>query len=266
MDKIGFIGSGNMGYAMMSGLVKSGMKKDIIFTDKSLDRRIYVVEELDIKPFSSNKEVVANSKYIVLAIKPQFVKEVIEEIKDDITEEQIIVSISPMSISNLKSLFGKNVRIVRAMPNTPALVGEAMSVVSFSYDNFLSEERKLVISIFASLGKFEVMDESYLNAVIPISGSSPAYVYILIEAMSDAAVKYGISRETSYKLAAQAVMGSAKMVLETGEHPGILKDNVCSPAGTTIDAVISLEKNGFRNAIIEAMDACYEKAKLISDK
>lgn len=266
MDKIGFIGTGNMGYAMMTGMIKCGMKEDIIFTDKSLDRKIYVVDELDIKPIQTNKEVAETAKYIILAVKPQFVEEVIEEIKETVTEDKIIISISPMSIESLKNLFNIPVRITRAMPNTPALVGEAMSVISFSEDNFSEEEKNMIISIFSSFGEVEVMDEIYMNAVIPISGSSPAYVYILVEAMADSAVRYGMTRKTAYKLASQAVLGSAKMLLETQEHPGILKDNVCSPSGTTIEAVVTLEKHNFRSTIIEAMDACYQKAKLISNK
>lgn len=266
MDTIGFIGAGNMGFAMMSGMVKNGMKDDIIFTDKSLDRRIYVVEQLEVKPINTNQDVVKNSKYIILAVKPQVVKEVIDDIKEFITEENIVISLSPISIANLRKLIGDNVRIVRVMPNTPALVGEGMSVLSFSHNNFNTVEKKTIISIFNSCGECEIMEEEYLNAVIPISGSSPAYVYMFIEAMADAAVRYGIARNTAYKLAAQAVMGSAKMVLETKEHPGALKDNVCSPAGTTIEAVAVLEKEGFRNAIIEAIDACYKKSVEISNQ
>lgn len=266
MDKIGFIGTGNMGYAMMAGMIEHGMKEDIIFTDKSLDRKIYVVDELDIQPIQTNKEVAEAAKYIILAIKPQFVEEVIEEIKDVVTEDKIIISISPMSIESLKNLFNNSVRITRAMPNTPALVGEGMSVISFSEDNFSEEEKNIIISIFSSFGEVEVMDEAYMNAIIPISGSSPAYVYILVEAMADSAVRYGLSRNIAYKLAAQAVLGSAKMLLETKEHPGVLKDKVCSPSGTTIEAVVTLEKNNFRSTVIEAMDSCYQKAKLISNK
>jgi len=265
MDTIGFIGAGNMGFALISGLAKSGMKDEIIFTDKNLDREIYVVEQLEVKPISTNQEVVKSAKYIVLAVKPQMLKEVIDDIKDSVTKENIIISLAPTSINNLKKLIGNDIKIVRAMPNTPALVGEGMSVLSFSDDDFSDEERETILSIFVSCGKCEVMDESYLNAVISVSGSSPAYVYMFIEAMADAAVRYGIQRSMAYELAAQSVMGAAKMILETNEHPAVLKDNVCSPAGTTIEAVAVLEKDGFRNAVIEAMDACYKKSKQISE-
>ncbi len=265
MDTIGFIGAGNMGFALISGLAKNGMKDKIIFTDKSLDREIYVVEKLEVKPISTNQETVKSAKYIVLAVKPQMLKDVIDDIKDYVTKENIIISLAPTSINNLKKLIGNDIRIVRAMPNTPALVGEGMSVLSFSDDDFSNEERETIVSIFASCGKCEIMNESYLNAIISVSGSSPAYVYMFIEAMADAAVRYGIQRSMAYELAAQSVMGAARMILETNEHPALLKDNVCSPAGTTIEAVAVLEKDGFRNAVIEAMDACYKKSKQISE-
>jgi pyrroline-5-carboxylate reductase len=266
MDIIGFIGSGNMGYAMMTGMIKSGMKERIVFTDKNLDRRLFVVKELEIRPYNTNQEIAEASKYIVLAVKPQFIKEAIDDIKEFVTDQHIIISIAPVAISSLKDLFGKQVRVVRVMPNTPALVGEGMSAISFSDNVFTDEEKNTVTSIFSSFGEFEVMEEKYMSAVTAVSGSSPAYVYMFIEAMADAAVKYGMPRKTAYKFAAQAVLGSAKMVLQTGEHPGVLKDNVCSPGGTTIEAVSVLEKQGFRSAVIEAMDACYNKTNLLSNK
>lgn len=260
MDKIGFIGAGNMGFAMMTGITKNGMKDELIFNDRSLDRKIFVVEQLEVKPMDTNVDVVKNAKYIVLAVKPEFVQEVIDEIKEYINDENIIISLSPIAIDNIKAMFGKQVKVVRVMPNTPALVAEGMSVLSFSDDTYSKSEMSTIESIFESCGKYEIMDESFMNAVITISGSSPAYVYMFIEAMADAGVRYGIHRDMAYRLAAQAVLGSAKMVLETGEHPAILKDRVCSPGGTTIEAVAVLEQKGFRNAVIEAMDACYKKA------
>ena len=147
------------------------------------------------------------------------------------------------------------------MPNTPALIGEGMSAVSFSKDLFSEEEKEEIIRFFSSFGVMEEIEEKLMNAVVPISGSSPAYVYMMIEAMADAGVLAGLSRKMAYTLAAQSVLGSAKMVLETGIHHGELKDAVCSPGGTTIEAVAILEKAGFRSSIIEAMNACFEKTK-----
>lgn len=261
---IGFIGAGNMGFAIMSSMVKNGMKHNIIFTDSDVDRRDYVTQQLNIKFKHTNKELVEGLKYIVLAVKPQFVNEVIKEIKESVNEDTVIVSISPMSIEQLKYLFGFDIKIVRVMPNTPALVSEAMSVICFSDNEFSDEEKNIVISIFDTIGKYEIMDEKYMNAVTAVSGSSPAYVFMFIEAMADAAVRYGINRKTAYKLVAQSMLGASKLVLGTNEHPAVLKDNVCSPGGTTIEAIASLEKNGFRNAIIEAVDICYKKSKSLS--
>ena len=148
------------------------------------------------------------------------------------------------------------------MPNTPALVGEGMTLIS--YENNIDEnDIKNVKKLFESVGKVEILDEKLMNEVTALTGSSPAYVYMFIEAMADAAVLSGIPRGIAYKLAAQSVMGSAKMVLESGKHPGELKDEVCSPGGTTIEAVSELEKNGFRSAVIEAMNVCTKRAREI---
>ena len=157
-------------------------------------------------------------------------------------------------------MFGKNVKVMRTMPNTPAMVGEGVTAYCIEENISLKEERTIV-EILSCFGLVERVEEKEMDAVVATTGSSPAYVYMFIEAMADAAVLGGISRDKAYRLAAQAVLGSAKMVLETGMHPGALKDMVCSPGGTTIEAVTTLEENGFRNAIIKAMRNCMEKSK-----
>lgn len=149
------------------------------------------------------------------------------------------------------------------MPNTPAMVGQGVTAISPG-DRFDKEELDNIIEIFSSFGRVEIVDEKLMDGVTAVSGSSPAYVFMMIEAMADAAVLEGIPRQQAYAMAAQTVMGSAKMVLDTGIHPAILKDNVCSPGGTTIEAVASLEKNGFRTAIIEAMKECANKSREMS--
>jgi pyrroline-5-carboxylate reductase len=146
------------------------------------------------------------------------------------------------------------------MPNTPAMVSEGMSGLCYSNDNFTEDEKNVIDHFFTSFGKYEIFEERLMYAVVCANGSSPAYVYMFIEALADSVVKYGIPRDKAYTLAAQTVLGSAKMVLETKEHPGKLKDQVCSPGGTTIAAVAALEEFGFRNSVIKATDACYEKA------
>ena len=160
----------------------------------------------------------------------------------------------------MEEWLGDDAKIIRTMPNTPALVGEAMSAVCPN-KNISKEELEYCKKIFESFGECVELEEKYFDGFIAVAGSSPAYVYMFIEAMADGAVKLGIPRTKAYKMAAQSVLGSAKMVLETGKHPGELKDSVCSPAGTTIEAVAELEKLGFRNSVIQAMDKCAEKSK-----
>lgn len=259
---IGFIGAGNMGRAMINGLLSKEHSNDIIFTDSSSKIRQEVSEKLGISCFESNTEIASKSKYIVIAVKPQNYKEVMNDIKNYITPEKVIISIAPgITISTIKELLGNDTRVIRCMPNTPSLVGEGMSIISFSEDSYTEMEKEEIINIFKSFGEVEILKEKLMDAVVPISGSSPAYVYMMIEAMADAGVLIGLPRKLSYRLAAQSVLGAGKMVLETATHPGELKDAVCSPGGTTIEAVAVLEKRNFRNAIIEAMISCYEKTK-----
>lgn len=262
MYEIGFIGGGNMGNAMMKGLLSKEAKDNIIFTDKMEETRKRVSNDLGISCAETNIDVVKNSKYIITAIKPQFYMDVLLEIKPYLSSDNIVISIAPgFPIKKIKEILGDDIRIVRAMPNTPALVKAGMSVISFSNDLFQDSEKDYVKNIFNSFGRVEVLEEGYIDAVVPIAGSSPAYVYMMIEAMADAGVLAGLPRKSAYEFAAQSVLGAAKMVLETGIHPGELKDAVCSPGGTTIEAVAVLEKSNFRNAIIQAMSSCYEKTK-----
>lgn len=260
MATLGFIGIGNMGYAMMKGALKNYSKDELAFTSVDAKRNKQVLDETGVHFVESNTELVKNCKYIVLAIKPQIYNIVLDEIKDSLTEDHVIISIAPgISTENVAEKLGDNVKISRAMPNTPALVNEGMAGLCFGKTPMSDDEKATVVAFFESFGKCEVVDEKLMNAVVCASGSSPAYVYMFIEALADGAVKYGIPRDKAYSFAAQTVLGAAKMVLETGEHPGRLKDNVCSPGGTTIAAVAALEEHGFRNAIIKATDLCYEK-------
>lgn len=262
MFKFGFIGLGNMGYAMLKGLMKENSSDSFTFYDVSQARIDLIEEELGVKHSESLSDLMKDSKYIVLAVKPQVYRQVMEEISSMISNDHVVISIAPgFSIETMKSYLGQYSRVIRSMPNTPALVSEGMSVVSFSDDSYSDSEINDIKNMFLSFGEIEIIDESYMDAVVPISGSSPAYVYILIEAMADAGVSMGLPRKLAYKLAAQSVLGSGKMVLETEHHPGVLKDAVCSPGGTTIEAVTRLEENGFRSAVIEAMKAAYEKAR-----
>lgn len=262
MYKVGFIGLGNMGYAIARGLLKTLNPIEIAFYDTDNNKCNEISKELDIILCKDNLEIAKNSKYIILAIKPQIYSACISQIKNNLNPDSVIISIAPgITIESLKESLGYETKIVRVMPNTPSLVNEGMSVLSFSDDEFLPEEIADVENIFKSCGQIETIEEQYMDAIVPISGSSPAYVYMMIEALADGGVNLGLPRKLSYKLAAQTVLGSAKMVLETGSHPGELKDAVCSPGGTTIAAVSSLEKTGFRSSIIEAMSEAYKKTQ-----
>ncbi|MBC2582410.1 pyrroline-5-carboxylate reductase [Clostridium sp. DJ247] len=266
--KIGFIGCGNMAKAIIGGLIKSELvlPSDIIASAASEKNLNIVKESYGISTSTNNIDAAKFSDILILAVKPNMYASVIEEIKEYIKDDPIVVTIAAgITIDSVEKNFGKKLKVVRTMPNTPALVGEGMSALCAN-DLVTEDELKIVLSIFESFGKTEVINEKLMDAIPAISGSSPAYIYILIEALADGGVMQGIPRDKAYKLAAQSVLGSAKMVLETGIHPGALKDNVCSPGGTTIDAVATLEEKGFRSAIISAMQSCTKKAIEMSKK
>lgn len=259
---IGFIGCGNMGSAMVGGIINSGFKNasDIIISDRTEESLNKLKEELNVRTTLSNIEVAEEADILFLAVKPNMYKVVIDEIKTALKKEKIIVTIAAgISIDNMENWLGEGFKIIRTMPNTPALVGEAMSAICAN-SNVTKEELSYIIDIFNSFGKSVELAEKDFHGFTALCGSSPAYIFMFIEAMADGAVKLGIPRAKAYTMAAQSLVGSAKMVLETGKHPGELKDMVCSPAGTTIDAVASLEKNRFRSTVIEAIDKCAEKS------
>lgn len=261
--KIGFIGAGNMGSSMMGGIISSGTveAQDIMASDIFQATLDELSGELGVNTSISNRDVVDFSDIIIIAVKPQYLPDAISGIKDMDFSDKVVVSIAAgQSLARLKELFGKDLKLIRVMPNTPALVGEAMSALSPN-ELVTEDDIEIVVELFESFGKAEIVPEKLQDAVVGISGSSPAYVYMFIEALADGAVVEGMPRAQAYKFAAQAVLGSAKMVLETGEHPGVLKDNVCSPGGTTIEAVAALEALGFRNAVIEAERVCIEKSR-----
>ena len=261
--KIGFIGCGNMGRAMLGALLKSNdiSNDDIIVSTKSETSAEKIRNDFKVKTTLVNSEVAEKSNILFLAVKPHFFKEVIEEIKDKINNDTIIISIAAgITISQIEEWFGKDIKLVRSMPNTPALVGEGMSAICPN-KNITSDELNYVGKLYNSFGKYEILEEKDFHAFIALCGSSPAYVFMFIEAMADAGVKLGIPRAKAYKLVEQSVLGSAKLALETGKHPGVLKDEVCSPSGTTIDAVIDLERNGLRSTVISAVEKCAEKSK-----
>lgn len=263
MAELGFIGMGNMGYAMLKGCLNTFDKEDIVFHRSSIEKAKIISDETGIKKMDSNSEVVKEAKYIIMAVKPQMFDKIIEEIKDEVTEEKVIISLAPgVTIKQLKEKFGEG-RIVRSMPNTPAMIGKGMTGVSYDKDDFSTGEKIIIEKIFSSVGKMKLVDEKLINSVVCASGSSPAYVFLFIEALADSVVKCGMSRNDAYEFVTQTVIGAAELMQATGRTPGELKDMVCSPGGTTIAGVAELEKNGFRKAIFEATQACFDKCNNI---
>lgn len=258
----GFIGCGNMGSAIIGGIIKNGIANadNIYVSDKSKIALDNINNSYGVYTSQDNTKIVSKVQILFLCVKPQLLYNVIDEIKSVVNSDTVIVSIvAGQSIEMIENAFEKEIKLVRVMPNTPALVGEGMSAMSPN-GNVTDDEMKVVSDVFNSFGRGEIVSENLMDAVTAVSGSSPAYVFVMIEAMADAAVKGGMTRDKAYVFAAQAVLGSAKMLLETGKHPGELKDMVCSPAGTTIDAVAELEACGFRKSIINAMTKCMERS------
>lgn len=252
-----------MASAIIGGLINNANIKpdEIIASDASEVAVSSAKNTFAINTTTDNTSVAKESEILFLSVKPQYYEAVISEIKNILTSNQIVITIAPgKTLAWLSNLLGDNVKIIRTMPNTPALVGEGITGVCKN-ELVSDEEFTYALSLLSSFGLAEAVPESLMDAVVSVSGSSPAYVFMFIEAMADAAVADGMPRDKAYKFAAQAVLGSAKMVLETGKHPGELKDMVCSPGGTTIEAVRVLEEKGFRSSIMEAMKACTSKAK-----
>lgn len=261
--KIGFIGCGNMATAMIRGMVESKtvVASDILISSRTQSTREKAASGLGVATADSNCAVAQTADILFLATKPQQYQEVIAEIRDKRKEGQIIVSIAPgKTLAWFEEQFGEKVKLVRTSPNTPALVKEGMTAICAG-DAVTPRELETVAKLCESFGRVEPVPEKLMDAVVGAAGSAPAYVFMFIEAIADAAVAEGLPRKQAYRFAAQTVLGSAKMVLETGLHPGELKDMVCSPAGTTIEAVQALEENGLRGAVMKAVRACVEKSR-----
>jgi len=261
--KIGFIGAGNMASAMIGGILNSRLVEpsNIIASAKSDATLERINKEFGINATKDSKQVAKDSDIIIVAVKTNMYDEVLDGIKGHIYNEKIIVTIAAgKSIKDVENVIGKDKKIVRTMPNTPSLVNEGMSALCKN-TNVSEKDLSMVKTIFDSFGKSEEVNEELIDAVIGASGSSPAYAFMFIEAMADCAVSYGMNRNMAYQFSAQALLGASKMVLETKKHPGELKDMVCSPGGTTIEAVKTLEEAGFRKSVIKGMTAAIEKSK-----
>ena len=257
---IGCIGTGNMGSALILGLTNAIQAKNISAYDINTKRLNILSSEYGIIASKSIEQCITSSDIIILAVKPQIISNVLTEIKD-ISQDKIIISIAAgVSIDAIEKILTKNREIIRVMPNTPALIGEGMSVLS---PNSKADEEtiKKTEAIFATVGETLILPESLMDAVTGLSGCGPAYIFTLIQGMSDAGVKMGIPRDKAQLLATQTVIGSAKLVLQSKEDPISLRGKVTSPGGSTIDAVHVLEKAGFSGIIIDAIEMATEKSK-----
>jgi len=265
--KIGFIGAGNMAEALIKGVINTGLyaADEIIASEVYEPRRKYISDTLGIEVYEDNLIVAKSTKFIVLSVKPQQIEEVLTSMKSSLTKDHLMMSIAAgITISTLES-YVPTCRVVRVMPNQPCMVLASASAFSRG-TNATSADCATVESVLKAVGiSFEVK-EYLLDAVTGLSGSGPAYAYMIIEALSDGGVLMGLPRDVSTKLAAQTLLGAAKTILETGEHPGKMKDIVCSPGGTSIEAVKVLEDCGLRSAMINAVEASAMKSKELGRK
>lgn len=261
---IGFIGLGNMARALIGGILKekAAAPEDITGSAATAETRRRMEEDFGIRTSESNAQIAAEADILFLAVKPQYLPIVLEDIRNAVTERTLIVSVAAGKTTKwLSEAFPGPVKIVRCMPNTPALVGEGCASVCRN-ENVTEEELGLVLRLIGSCcGMAELVPEQLMDATGGVSGSSPAFVFLFIEALADAGVKGGLPRAQSYRFAAQTVLGAARLMLESGKTPGELKDMVCSPGGTTIEGVEVLERNAFRGAVMQAVGAAIEKSK-----
>jgi pyrroline-5-carboxylate reductase len=267
MSRIAFLGAGAMGEALMRGLISAGVYQsaEIVAYDPDAERLETVAEALQIKQAASAENATTGAEVLLVAVKPQMVDAALAPLRDSFSPAQTVISIAAgVPIKQLEANFAQAVPVVRVMPNTPALVGHAATAIALGA-HAKEEQRLLAHRIFGAVGIAVDAEEKLLDAVTGLSGSGPAYVYVFIEALSDAGVKMGLPRAVSTRLAAQTVLGAAQMVLQTGAHPGELKDKVTSPGGTTIAALHALENNAFRGAIYDAVEAATLRSRELSN-
>lgn len=264
--KIAFIGTGNMGEALLAGLLKANLTnpENIIATDIRDDRLKYIANKWNVRTTINNPEAVKEADVVVLCVKPQTISDVLKEIKEEVREQQLIISIlAGITTETINNSIGKKSPVVRAMPNIPATVDEGATGLCLG--KYAEEIHKdIATQIFKAVGEVEIVYESQMDIVTGLSGSGPAYIYMIIEALTDGGVMMGLSREVAARLATQTVLGSAKLVRETGIHPAVLKDQVTTPGGTAISAIQELETHGLRPMLIRAVETATKKSKELS--
>lgn len=264
--KVAIIGIGNMGQALVECFLKKGAHKaeEIFIYDKDILRTTTFTQRTGCHSCKTPGEAAEGADVVLLAVKPQIMGNAINDLKEFIRDDALVISIAAgTSIWSIREMLDKkDIPIVRVMPNTPALIGEGASALCFS--NVPDDKAKFAVTLFDTCGMTVIVDEKSMDAVTGVSGSGPAYGFIFLEAMADAGVKMGLTRDIATRLAAMTLKGAAAMVLETGKTPGELKDQVCSPGGTTISAVHVLEQAGFRAAVMDAVCAATERSKELS--
>lgn len=266
-NELGIIGTGTMGSALLRTIIKNNVLETdkIIIYDKDNEVTDHIFNELGVKIARNNAHLVQTSNYILLAVKPQIINFVLEEIGPNITSEHTIISIAAgVALKHIEKYVNNDVGIIRIMTNTPLMVGAGASAIT--HNNKIREGSiELVKKIFNTGGVVVELDEEHLDTVTGLSGSGPAYFFVIIEALADGGVKMGLSRKVAIKLAAQTALGAAKLVLETGKHTGELKDMVCSPGGTTITALHELEKAKLRSTLMRAVEVATEKSRALNE-
>ena len=261
--KVGFIGSGNMGEALIKGLTTANVvPAEMVWAS---DVRIERLKELDrlygIQLAPDNLELVRQSDVVIMAVKPQIMTPVLKEIAPVLTRRKLMISIAAgVSTATIRAALGKDARLIRVMPNTPALVLEGVTALAKA-DGLEADDMDVAGEIFSAVGRVVVLDEYLMDAVTGLSGSGPAYVAVVIESLADGGVKMGLDRITAMTLATQTVLGAAKLLLETGLHPGALKDMVSSPGGTSIAGIAALEEGGIRTTFIQAVERATQRSK-----
>ncbi len=261
--KIGFIGSGNMGEAMIGGLIDSGASQpeNIICSDVREDLLQEIEAKFGVRTNTSNTAVATEADIVILAIKPQIMVPVLQEIKECLDMSKLVISIAAgVPLVAIEGCLNKDLRLIRVMPNVAVSVREGAAAIAAG-DHTLKEDIDLAMAIFNSVGKCVFLKENNLmDAITGLSGSGPAYIFMIVDALADAGVRVGLHRKDALLLASQTILGAAKMLLETGEHPGPLKDSVTSPGGTAIAGLHTLEKGGLRTTLINAVEAATQRS------
>ena len=262
---VGFLGAGRMGEVLARGVLREALvpPENLLMSDADPERRDYIAAELGVRVVADNDELLSGCEIVVVALKPNVAREVLPGLAPAFTPEHLVISIvAGITLAELESMLGSGVRVVRVMPNTPSLVGSGAA--AYARGSAASNtDGELTARILSSVGICFPIRESLLDAVTGLSGSGPAFVALVIEALADGGVLCGLPRDMALKLAAQTVLGSARLVLEADTHPALLKDMVTSPGGTTIEGIKALERAGLRAALIEAVQAATEKSKAL---